>query len=157
MNKKDLLPLVISELENQLSQAITAATNAHNAAIDDQSKAETQYDTLAIEAAYLAEGQSRRIETLKSQITLLSQLTLHPSDNIELGALVSVEYDDGEIKHFLILPSGAGIQVFSKNKTIYVITPSAPICQALLGKSIDDDFLLTNTGTNQSGYVTAII
>ena len=45
MNKEKLITNIISHLENALSIAKHAANEAHLAATDDQSVAETQYDT----------------------------------------------------------------------------------------------------------------
>jgi len=66
--KAEVISKILTYLQNELASLSTAAKNAHLAAIDDQSVAETQYDTLAIEASYLAEGQSRRVEALKKSI-----------------------------------------------------------------------------------------
>ena len=68
INKQALVELIISDLQQALNQAISAANEAHAAAVDDQSVAETQYDTLAIEASYLAEGQSKRVQELQKAI-----------------------------------------------------------------------------------------
>ena len=78
MNKNKILDAVLSYLYLELSHCEQAANNAHLAATDDQSVAETQYDTLAIESAYLAEGQSRRLiefkVSIKRFITLQQQI-----------------------------------------------------------------------------------
>ncbi len=47
-NKKQLVDVIVTALKQELQQAIDAANEAHAAAVDDQSVAETQYDTLAI-------------------------------------------------------------------------------------------------------------
>ncbi|WP_199922461.1 hypothetical protein [Pseudoalteromonas piratica] len=52
-------------------------------------KAETQYDSLGIEMAYLAEGQSKRIESLRQDIQVLKE-TAFPSqrEQVQLAHLV---------------------------------------------------------------------
>lgn len=156
MNKQAILTLVTSEVNALLRQAELAAENAHKAAIDDQSVAETQYDTLAIEASYLAEGQSRRIDQLNTQLQQLSDLTLTTNKLVAIGAVVELEYDNGECKWVFVLPCGAGIQVQAQNHTILAITPQAPLAKAILKKTIDDEFILTISGKSQSGVVSAI-
>ncbi len=69
--RQQLNHTIEGHLKSKIAEAEEAAMNAHHAAIDDQSVAETQYDTLAIEAGYLAEGQSRRIQMLKEELIWL--------------------------------------------------------------------------------------
>ncbi|REL28353.1 hypothetical protein DXX93_18475 [Thalassotalea euphylliae] len=176
MNKKDILTRVQAAIEALLTQALAAATQAHNAAIDDQSKAETQYDTLAIEAAYLAEGQSKRIAELKSQLQQLKEQAVEESEVINIGALFSLAYDsastdsESATKHFYLLPCAAGTCITLANdpptqlehtqpehsQKIYVITPAAPLGRALIGLTVDDDFSLNLGVKQQTGYVVAI-
>jgi uncharacterized membrane protein len=75
LNKQQLITIIVSSLSQQLQKAIAAANEAHAAAVDDQSVAETQYDTLAIEAGYLAEGQSRRVTEFQQAIDAYQALT----------------------------------------------------------------------------------
>ena len=72
MDKEKIIQDILNYLRQELSIIQEAANNAHLAATDDQSVAETQYDTLAIEASYLAEGQSRRVDELKLSINGLN-------------------------------------------------------------------------------------
>jgi len=157
MNKNEILNCVIAHLTELKQQATTAAANAHNAAIDDQSVAETQYDTLAIEAAYLAEGQSRRIEDLKEQIHQLTNMKLKPCDTVELGALIQIAFENGDDKLFFMLPYGAGTQVEYENKVVFIITTQAPLAQALLNKVEGDEFTLAHISTFQCGEITNIV
>lgn len=167
MNKTELLNEVVLALQSLLTQAVTAAENAHKAAIDDQSVAETQYDTLAIEASYLAEGQSRRIDDLKAQIQQLEALQAETelqgavNSEVSLGSLVWLDYDDGENKKVFILPCGAGIQLEVADEKVLVITPKAPLAKAILGKTVDDDFEIViagqdRVGKTQTGFIAQV-
>src|SRR3990167_5836127 len=60
LNKAQLLHQVIAHLETALSQAQQAAQTAYEAATDEENIAENKYDTLGLEASYLATGQARR-------------------------------------------------------------------------------------------------
>ena len=59
LNKAQLLHQVIAHLETALSQAQQAAQTAYEAATDEENIAENKYDTLGLEASYLATGQAR--------------------------------------------------------------------------------------------------
>ncbi len=142
IDKRKLITLIINELEQELNQAINAANEAHAAAVDDQSVAETQYDTLAIEASYLAEGQSRRVQELQAAINNYRTLVLVNFDDskaIALTALVQL-YQDNQQKHwFFIGPCAGGFRCELANEKITVITPQSPMGYSLLEKYPQDD------------------
>lgn len=62
MNKQMLLDDIQEKLKLTLQAATEAAMRAYNTATDDENVAENQYDTLALEASYLAHGQAQRVE-----------------------------------------------------------------------------------------------
>jgi len=142
MNKKQILSDILSHLEQELSATIIAANNAHLAATDDQSVAETQYDTLAIEASYLAEGQSRRVAEIQHAKQEIAQLTLrdfHNDTPVSLGALVQLSQDNDKNHWFFIAPAAGGFRGIFDGKSYTVITPTSPMAKALVGKYIDDE------------------
>jgi len=142
INKQALVILIVNELQQELNQAINAANQAHAAAVDDQSVAETQYDTLAIEASYLAEGQSRRVQELQTAINDYQKLNLLMFDinkPIALTALVQVAADSQAQHWFFIGPAAGGFRCLLDQQHITVITPQSPMGLALIGKFQDDD------------------
>ena len=93
MDKNLLLQDVLSHLQTDLEQASLAALSAHEAATHEENVAENKYDTLGLEAAYLASGQARRVEELRQTLITWRQLRPRPFDieqGIELGALVQL-------------------------------------------------------------------
>jgi len=145
MNKALLITHILQHLEQELTNCKLAANNAHLAAIDDQSVAETQYDTLAIESAYLAEGQSRRIAEFESAIDDFQQLAVQlviTKKNIKtvvLGSAVQLSEDFARDNWFFIAPAAAGYRLSIDKKNITVITPKSPMGHALLNKEVDDE------------------
>ena len=96
IDKNIIIADVSAQLQQELTLALLAADNAHKAATDDQSVAETQYDTLAIEQSYLAEGQSRRVDEIRVAIKSLQSLKFEQVSNktcVMMGSLVQVEQD----------------------------------------------------------------
>lgn len=154
MNKKLLINKIISFLQQELSTLQTAANNAHLAAIDDQSVAETQYDTLAIEAGYLAEGQSRRVLELKLALQQTNAFTpeeFNSSSEIACGALIQLEKNIEHKRWYFIAPAAAGFKTTLNNngelEQITVITEKSPLGQALIGLYQDDEVSF-NHGNN---------
>jgi len=141
MNKSLLIAQIIKHLQQELANCELAAANAHLAATDDQSIAETQYDTLAIESAYLAEGQSRRIIEFKAAIDAFEQLACEKlsSGMVNLGSVVQLSEDEQKQHFFFIAPAAAGYRFSINGQNFTVITPNSPMGLALLGKQLDDE------------------
>jgi len=141
MNKHLLRQAVIQTLQQELSAAMQAAQQAHDAATHEQSKAETQYDTLGLENAYLAEGQSRRIDELIHAISQLENWSIKDfkeDEEIYLGALLTLESQNKKILRLFLAPAGGGISIKQGDYSIKVITPQTPLGQALLGLNVED-------------------
>ena len=149
MNKAFLISKILQYLKQELANCKLAANNAHLAAIDEQSVAETQYDTLAIESAYLAEGQSRRIAEFESAIEDFHQLALQLAvplvttketiKTVRLGSVVQLAEDLSHNNWFFLAPAAAGYRLSIDEKNFTVITPKSPMGHALLNKVVDDE------------------
>ncbi len=142
-NKISIMNTIISTLIDKKQRAINAANQAHAAAVDDQSVAETQYDTLAIEASYLAEGQSKRVNDYQYSINAFDQLKLALTNinngSINLGTLVQLSVAQRSSDWFFIGPAAGGFKTIIAGQHITVITPNSPMGRALIGKQLDDD------------------
>lgn len=136
--KNLLIQKVIAHLQKELTVLLQAAENAHLAAIDEQSIAETQYDTLAIEASYLAEGQSKRGLELRQSIAQFKNLAIKSDyPRIALGALVHLAQDSGKNYWLFIVPAAAGFRTIVNDQEITFVTPNAPLGNALMGKQLE--------------------
>ncbi|MEY8199323.1 MAG: GreA/GreB family elongation factor [Colwellia sp.] len=159
LNKKQLIDLVVTALSKQLQQATDAANEAHAAAVDDQSVAETQYDTLAIEASYLAEGQSKRVSEFQHAIDAYKTLELIEYNNdshIALGALVQLSADSESNHWFFIGPAAGGFRCQLAQQNITVISPQSPMGMALLGKQLDDDIEVVLGSNKLEDHIAAL-
>jgi transcription elongation GreA/GreB family factor len=159
MNKKQIISDILAHLEHELLAIKNAANNAHLAATDDQSVAETQYDTLAIEASYLAEGQSRRVDDIQQAKQTIEQLVIRDFQEdmpISLSALVQVAQDSNNKQWFFISPAAGGFKGVLNGQNYTVITPSSPMAKALIGKFIDDEIQLMVGHNNQQNEIIAI-
>lgn len=159
INKQALVAVIINELEQELNQAVSAANEAHAAAVDDQSVAETQYDTLAIEASYLAEGQSKRVRELQSAINAYQSMTLsdfNENKPIIQSALVQLSAKNEQKIWFFIGPAAGGFRCQLADQHITVITENSPMGLALMGKFQEDDIEVV-LGSNQlNHYITQV-
>ncbi|WP_223270363.1 hypothetical protein [Colwellia sp. C1TZA3] len=140
-----------------------AANNAHKAATDDQSVAETQYDTLAIEQSYLAEGQSRRVDEIRYAIHRLQNIptaTLQQKQQINIGSVVQLEKDIAQQQWFFLAPVAGGyrckLAMQDSTINIVVITPEAPLGAAMMGKVLDDEINIKIAQKHIADFITMI-
>jgi len=155
MNKTHVIEHLRFALEAQLTNAKQAAQAAHDAATHEESVAETQYDTLGLEAAYLAQGQAERVNECYKDIKAFEAIFTEPKKNsIHLGALICLQDENEAEKWFYLGPSAGGLTVQVKDITVQVITPDAPLGKLLINQQIDDEISLTTTSAPYAFSIT---
>lgn len=157
MNKSSALELIIAKLKVDLDVAQRAAQTAYETATHEENIAENKYDTLGLEASYLAAGQARRVEEIRQSLVLFQNLSLRPFDEqrgIQIGDLLSLEAGNGSQQQVFLGPDAAGLKIYQNDFLITVITPRAPLGQNLLGKAEGDVIEITINGARQSFEVT---
>jgi len=142
LSKNELLDAIVAELTEARNKAAEAADTAKATATDKENVAENKYDTLGLEAAYLAHGQSNRILKLEEDIRAFKQLEFNESGSIDLGSLVELEDEDGETSFVFLGPGAGGFKINQNNQPIQIITPAAPLGKLLMGAEIDDEVTL---------------
>jgi transcription elongation GreA/GreB family factor len=158
MNKAHVIEHLRFALEAQLTTAKVAAKTAHDTATHEESIAETQYDTLGLEAAYLAQGHAQRVNECYKNIELFQPaFNETATDTIAIGSLVCLEDDNAAQKWFYLGPAAGGLTVNVKQHTIAVVTPGAPMGKQLLNKHCDDEITLTIAGVVHEYVVAEIL
>ena len=138
--KSELLELIRAELRTRLERLAKAAMDAHAAATDPGSKAESKYDTRNLEESYLATGQARQVRELVETLRVFENLRpvdFSAGDEIGSGALVEVERG-AERLFFLLVPASGGLEVFHEGNEITLVSPESPLYLALVGKKAGD-------------------
>lgn len=136
---------VLERLSQDLLQAEQAARVAHDTATHEENIAENKYDTLGLEAAYLATGQARRAQALREAMAAWRQFrppAYAAAQGIQLGALVCLVDADEQQQWLFLGPTGGGISLPSGEQRVQVITREAPLGRALLGKVEGDEVVL---------------
>lgn len=140
-DKKELLKKVIERAEENLRLLVQVAHEARDAATHEDAKAENKYDTRGLEASYLAGAQAKRARALQDSIDILKKIEIkNYMDGVPIQglALVQLLAEDGGEKWFFILPSQGGAVVEIEGVSIQVLTPDAPLGQAMYGKTTGD-------------------
>ena len=142
MDKFLLQQQVLERLAEDLLQAEQAVRAAHETATHEENIAENRYDTLGLEAAYLATGQARRAEAIRQAMARWRQFRPNPyeaSQGIQLGALVCLVDSDGRQLQLFLGPDGGSMQLLSGAYLVQVISSQAPLGRAMLGKCEGDE------------------
>lgn len=135
----------VAELRRQLEDALAvmtaAAHTARDAATHEEMKAENEKDTRAIEAGYLAAGQSARALELRRALSDLADVRL---GRVSVGgpwALLELEEEvrDAPVRTRVFLaPHASGQRMTSSGGAVQLISPASPLGQALTGKVAGD-------------------
>ncbi|MEN5256303.1 GreA/GreB family elongation factor [Pseudomonas protegens] len=159
MNKQSVCQLILHQLRDDLEVAVRAAQTAYETATHEENIAENKYDTLGLEASYLAAGQARRVEEIRQALGLWQNLSLRPYDpqkGIQIGALLGLEDENGHEQWLFLGPDGAGLKVYVVGQLVTVITPRSPLGNSLLGKFEDDEVEIVVAGARQQFTVTEV-
>ncbi|MCW8347282.1 MULTISPECIES: transcription elongation factor [Vibrio] len=143
MNKAAVVQQVIVELEQKITTLLSAMEQTVDAATNEETIPDNKYDTLALEAAYLAHGQAMRLEAIKKDIATLRHLVIRTFDHdtpVGLSAMVELEDDQEVLSRYLLLPCGGGVSIVAEG--IRVVTPESPLGRALVGRLLDDEIAL---------------
>lgn len=141
LDKREVLEALRARVERDLA-ALTASQAASQAgATHEEARPEGDKDMRATEASYLARGLARRVAELQQVRSLLQTLSpkpFAPEDPIALSALVTTEDEGGRTERTLLVPAGGG-KVTVRGVVVGIVTPEAPLGEALLGKRAGDD------------------
>lgn len=151
MDKSQFFNRLIESLREECLHAIEASKDAAEYATDEESRAESQWDTQGLEASYLAAGQASQaklwadaVEELQSEREDL----LKPRKSIGLGALFSCDFGDGGEWYFFAGVAGGHV-VPTERGDVTVITSRSPLAGRLFRLSAGDVFTLANGNTGK--------
>ena len=142
LNKSNIIAHITSELEERYNNAVNATQQAHETATHEENVAENKYDTLGLEAGYLAFGQSQRVAECASDLQIwrnVKQVALSKNNIISVGALVELLDEQDKTLTVFLGPAAGGLKIETDKGELIVVTPSAPLGQALVGRCWQDE------------------
>ncbi len=143
MDKRRILDAILERLTAEARTLAQAAMTAHQAATHEDNKARSKYETLALEASYIAQGQANRAAELAAAVKLYERLEPVPflaETPVGTGALVTFEEAGGKVSCVFLGPDQGGLKVIVDGVEVVVITEASPLGQSLLGLTTDDEF-----------------
>jgi transcription elongation GreA/GreB family factor len=135
MNKKNLISAICGKLEEDLRALKEAALATYDAATNEESKPENEYDTRALEASYLAGAQAQRVVEIEELLYTYKTLPIRsfsPADGVASTALVELE-SKGKRSFVFIMSKGGGLKIKVDGTSVQTLTPGSPLGEALLG------------------------
>lgn len=147
MDKKVVIELIVAALVRDLRVLVSSVQASNEEASHEQNKPENKYDTRALEASYLARGQSRQVVELERAIQEFQTLSAAPwpaDEPIDVGALLVVKSGRDE-DVYLLGPKAGGVEVVCNGATVTVITPQSPIGRLLVGRTQGETIIFPTT------------
>ena len=141
MNKENLRLAIINRLKADHTLLFQAAKTAHEAATHEDNIPDNKYETLALEASYIAQGQANRAQEIARSIQVFEQLVMQEFDEeseIRLSALVQLIDEEEKEKWVLLAPMSGGLAVEFEGREILLITAASPLGLGLIGSCCGD-------------------
>jgi len=159
MDKTQLLKQILDELETVYQGAVDAAMLAYNTATHGENVAENKYDTLGLEAAYLAQGQAQRVDECAADLAAFKELSatnFSQNEPVAIGAFVIINDETRSEQSLFLGPAAGGLKLVFHQKDMMIITPSAPLGKALMGHFINDEIEVNVGGQKKRYEITSI-
>lgn len=160
MNKEDLLQQIVASLSADLNLLTDAARTAHAAATHIECLPDNKYDTTALEASYIAQGQANRAQEIRRALESYRHLELRTFNDetpIRLTALVTIEGEDGLLRRLFLGPAAGGMKLVIGREECLVITPESVLGRTLLGRRRFDEFQSGNGLTERSFSIIEVV
>ncbi len=141
MNKENLRLAIINRLKTDHTLLFQAAKTAHEAATHEDNIPDNKYETLALEASYIAQGQANRAQEIARSIQVFEQLVMQEFDEeseIRLSALVQLIDEEEKEKWVFLAPMSGGLAVEFEGREILLITAASPLGRGLIGSCCGD-------------------
>lgn len=146
MDKSQFFKRLIETLREECIHAVEASKDAADYATNEESRAESQWDTQGVEASYLAAGhasQARQWAESVEELQSEREDLLRPRGEIGLGALFSCDFGAGP-EWFFFAGVAGGHVVPTEQGEVTVITSSSPLAGRLRRLKAGKSFTLAN-------------
>lgn len=160
VDKQALKAELVGLLEQERDTLVAAQRATSEGVVHDDARPESDKDTRATEASYLARGQAKRVAELSADTERVRAMMLRgylDGDAIGLGAVVEIADGDGQPKGSLFLaPAGGGITLRSGGAPVRVTTPQSPLGRALVRARAGDFVEVARAGRVEEIEILAV-
>ena len=138
ISKLDIMDAIRMALQKEFDSFQRASRQSRQDGNDEESKADSKYNTQSTEANYLADGQAKRAEEVVQAAAIYDSMEFRNfdhHDSIEVGALVELDIKN-QSHWFFLGPAYGGLELYLDEKEITVITPESPLGAQLIGRHV---------------------
>lgn len=141
MTDRKIIEIICEKLREDLAVALNAANFAHETAADEENIPDSKYDTLSLEAAYLAEGEAKRAEEIEAALKAYEAVKLSESadhQQVTLFSLVRLENNSGDHITIFLGHEAGGVKIRYLNEPVIIVTSKSPLGSEILGTKVGD-------------------
>ncbi|WP_072660644.1 GreA/GreB family elongation factor [Mariprofundus micogutta] len=150
MDKSKILNLIINQLRADLSVLEQAVEIARDTATHADCLGSSKYETMGLEASYLAQGQGTRLLAVERSLVWFKSLECtEPTSTIALSSLVDLVDDTGDSQMLWLAAEAGGLKVRYAEMEITIVTTRSPLGRALIGKEAGDDLQINIAGNSR--------
>lgn len=143
IDKSAFLDELRGRVREQLATITQSQQSSQDGAAHEESRPEDPKDMRSTEASYLARGLAERVGQLQTAEVRLAEFAPPPFPEdaaVSLGALVTVEDEDGQVTRHLLVPAAGGERLEVSGVQVRTLTLDSPLGQELVGRERDDEF-----------------
>jgi len=157
INRSEILGLILEQIESDLLVLEQALEVTRDTATHSDCLGSSKYETMGLEASYLAQGQGTRLLEVERSLEYFKRLKPSEcSDVIGLSSLVEIKDEQGDTQLLWLAADAGGLEVEYDQKTVTLITPKAPLGRMLMGKTTGDDFEISIAGKKRCYEIVVI-
>jgi len=157
IQKYDILNAIIEQLQADLLILERAVSMARDTATHADCLGTSKYETMGLEASYLAQGQGVRLLEVERALEYFRRVRIDEAASvIAMSVLIALSDEQGNRQLLWLAAEAGGLQVQYGALTVMVITPASPLGQQLMGKAAGDEFEITLAGTTHCYAVVAL-
>ncbi len=137
---------VIDKIQQMLTAnhrvALESVRSAIDAATNEQTVPEHKYDTLALEASYLAHGQAKRLQECEQDIQAFKSMSeVRNPTKVVVGCLIRLLDESGIGRWVFFAPSAGGMKIHCGDDEVTLVTIQSPLGAVLKGQNVGDEVI----------------
>lgn len=142
IDKSALIAQMVTDIEKEVAELQKSYEHAKETKAVSPGRMQSRYDTMGVEAAWLADSLAKNIDEKRRSIAALRSMNLAtPRSRVVLGSVVGVGPEDGGADvYYFIVPSSGGnrYRPHGAGPEILAVTVHAPVAQAMIGAGVGD-------------------
>jgi len=147
LDKQTALQCMIEQLSSDLLMLEQAVALARDTATHADCQGSSRYETMGLEASYLAQGQGTRLLEVERSLKYFKKLTVNAcTAEVVLSSMLLLADEQDHQQMLWIASEAGGLKVQCGETEITVITPRSPLGSALMGKINADEVVVNLAG-----------